>query len=351
MVTLTVIAYYSRRIIKYGSIGIVILLILRSISISVRAYWKKTHPPAPPPPTVAFGKLPKLKFPEQPGLPTLTFKLENISGTLPKLADRTKIFFIPKSYPNLLAWDKTRAWARGLGFTQEPQKTEEFAFRFTTESTPKTTLDVNVLTKNFTLTYDWQNDLQILSQGNPPQEAQAISSAKSFLQSASALTEDLVNGKGEVLYFKYSEGNLVKALFFSEANFAQVNIFRQDIDEIKVLPPNPKSSNVAVKLSAAKDRGRSIIEVKFIHFPVSLDNFATYPLKDATSAWNLLKNGKGFVANLGDNSGGNITIRNVYLAYYDSNEQQNFLQPVIVFEGDRDFYAYVPAVTDSWLEQ
>jgi hypothetical protein len=30
---------------------------------------------------------------------------------------------------------------------------------------------------------------------------------------------------------------------------------------------------------------------------------------------------------------------------------QSFLQPVIVFEGDRDFYAYVPAITDTWLEQ
>ena len=351
MATLTVIAYYSRRIIKYGSIGLVILLILRSAFISFRTYWKKAHPPAPPPPTVAFGKLPKLKFPERTGLPTLTYKLENISGTLPKLVDRAKIFFIPKPYPNLLAWDNTKTWAKKIGFTQEPEKTEEFSLRFETGNIAKTTLDVNVLTKNFTLTYDWQNDLQILSQGNPPQEAQAISSAKSFLQTANSLTDDLANGEGKVLYFKYSEGNLVKALFFSEANFAQVNLFRQDIDKIKVLPPNPKSSNVVVKLSAAKDRGRSIIEVKFVHFPISLDNFATYPLKDAASAWTQLKNGQGFIANLGDNTDGNITIRSVYLAYYDSEESQNFLQPVIVFEGDKDFYGYVPAITDSWLEQ
>lgn len=351
MASLTVTAYYSRRIIKYGSFGIVVLLILRSIFISARAYWKKAHPPPPPPPTVAFGKLPKLKFPEQPGLPTLTFKLENISGTLPKLGDRGKVFFIPKSSSNLLAWDKTRAWARGLGFTQEPQKIGEFDLLFTTGSSPQTTLEVNVLNRNFTLVYDWRNDLEILSQGNPPQESQAVSSGKSFLQSANVLTEDLLQGKGEVIYFKYVEGNLVKALFFSEANFAQVNLFRQDIEGIRVLPPNPKESLVNVKLSASKDRGRSIIEVKFIHFPVSLNNFATYPLRDTTSAWNLLKNGKGFVANLGDNQSGNITIRNVYFAYYDSNEPQNFLQPVIVFEGDRDFYAYVPAVTESWLEQ
>lgn len=351
MASLTETAYYSRKIIKYGSIAIVVLLILRSAFISFSTYWKKAHPPAPPPPTVAFGKLPKLKFPERNGLPTLTYKLENISGTLPKLADRAKIFFMPKPSSNLLAWDNTKTWAKRLGFTQEPEKIEEFSLRFSTDNIPKTILDVNVLTKNFTLTYDWQNDLQILSQGNPPQEAQAISSAKSFLQTADSLTDDLANGQGTVIYYKYSEGSLVKSLFFSEANFAQVNLYRQDIDEIKILPPNPLSSNVTLKLSAAKDRGRSIVEAKFIHFPISAENYATYPLKDTTTAWNQLKNGQGFVANLGNNTDGNITIRNVYLAYYDSDEPQNFLQPVIVFEGDRDFYGYVPAVTDSWLEQ
>lgn len=351
MATLTQTAHLARKIIKFGSIAVIGLIIFRILFVNFKVYWKKAHPPPPPAPTTAFGKLPKLFFPEQKNLPNLTIKLENISGSLPKLSDQAKVFFMPKASPNLLAWDKTKIWARSLGFNSEPQTTGEFTYRFSTDTSPKTVLDVDVLTRNFTLVYDWQNDLQILSAGNPPQEDLCISTARSFLQNAGVLTDDLLQGKSEAGYQKYSDGNLVKALFFSEANFALVNLFRSDIDNIKVLPPSPKQSNIFVRLSAAKDRSRSIVEIKYIHFPVSWDNFATYPLKDTTFAWDSLKSGKGYIANLGNNPEGNILIRNVYLAYYDSDQHQDFLQPIIVFEGDNEFFAYVPAVSDNWTAQ
>jgi hypothetical protein len=351
MATLTETAYYSRQAIKYGSIAVVILLILRGAFLSFRAYWKKAHPPPPPPPTVAFGKLPKLKFSERNDLPKLSFKLETISGSLPKLSSQAKVFFVPQPSPNLLAWGNTKAWAKQLGFSREPQATDKFVYRFTSETTPSTVLTVNVLTKNFHLSYDWKSDLEILSQGNPPQEKEAISLAKGFLQGASALTADLTQGSAEVIYLKYSEGNLVKALFFSEANFAKVNLFRQNLDNLKILPANPKDANISLILAPTASRNRGIIEVKYTHAPISQANFATYPLKEVNAAWSELTGGKGFIANLGNNPEGKLVIRNAYLAYFDTEEEQNFLQPVIVFEGDNDFYAYVPAVTDAWVEQ
>lgn len=350
MPTLTQTAYYSRKAIKYGSIAIVGLIILRAVFVSFRTYWQRRHPPAPPKPTVAFGKLPKLNFPEKENLPTMSFKLETISGTLPQLAEQARVFFMPQPSPNLLAGDKTKTWARTLGFAQEPQKIDKYVYRFVSETQPKTTLEVNVLTRNFQLYYDWKNDLGILSQGNPPQEAQAISLAKGFLQNADALAPDLSQGKAEVTYLKLKEEKLVKALYYSEANFAKVNFFRQEIDQLKILPPNPQDTNVSVMISAASGPNRGIIEVNYTHFPISERNFATYPLKDASTAWSQLTSNKGFIANLGNNPNGKITIRDVYLAYYDSPNPQNFLQPIIVFEGDNDFYAYVPAVSDQWIE-
>jgi len=351
MATLTETAYYSRKIIKFGSLGLVAFIILRGLFLTFTAYWKKIHPPPPPPPTVAFGKLPKIIFPERPNLPALSYKLETISGTLPTIPTQAKVFFIPQPSTNLLAWDRAKAWARSLGFTQEPEATDKFTYRFTTEGTSRTTLEVDVLTRNFTLNYDWQNDLEILSRGSPPQENQAISLAKSFLQSAEVLTTDLNQGTTEVTYLKYNHGNLIKALYFSEANFTRVDFFREEIDKIKVLPPSPKEANVSVILSGDSRQNRGIIQVKYLHFPISLENFATYPLKNINTAWTELTQGKGFVANLGNNPSGQITIRNAYLAYYDPDSPQNFLQPVIVFEGDNDFFAYVPAITANWQEQ
>ncbi len=351
MATLTETAYFSRQAIKYGSIGIVILLIVRGLFISVRTYWKKAHPPPPPPPTFAFGKLPKLNFPGREGLPQMSFKLETISGSLPKSSSQAKVFFVPQPSSNLLAWDNAKAWARTLGFNKEPEATDKFAFRFVSESQPVTVLDVDVLTRNFKFSYDWKSDMEIFSQGNPPQEKQAVAAARGFFQSAGALTDDLVAGAAEVINLKYENGGLVKALYFSEANFAQVNLFRENIDDFKILPPNPKEGNVSVLLGPQKSRNRGIMEAKYIHFPISKQNFATYSLKDINAAWKQLTEGKGFIANLGNNPEGKVTVRNAYLAYYDSEVAQNFLQPVFVFEGDNDFFAYVPAVSDNWLEQ
>lgn len=347
MATLTKTAYLSRKAIKFGSIGIVILLILRFAFITIRAYWKKAHPPAPPPPTVTFGKLPKLAFPERQNLPTLNFRLETISGSLPDLPSQAKIFFISKPSPNFSTKGNAKVWAKKLGFTKEPQETDQYFFRFSTDTVPKTILEVDCLTRNFSLSYDWKNDLEILSKGTPPADTQAISTAKSFLQGANVLTDELMKGSSEVIFLKYVNGNLVNSIYH-ESVLAKVNLLRKDLEGLKILPPNPKDSNVSLLISSSQSN-RGVIEVKYYHYPISENNFSTYPLKDAKTAWSVLIGGKGFVANLGNNTEGKIVIRNAYLAYYESEQPQTYLQPIIVFEGDNDFIAYVPAVTETWV--
>lgn len=349
MTSLTQTAYYSRKIIKYGSIGLAALLILRSVFIGVSTYLTARYPKKNPP-TVGFGKLPSLSFPPRTNLPPIGLKLETISGALPALAEQAKVFFVPQSSPSLSAWDNTKIWARGLGFSSQPQEIDKFSYRFTTDTTPKTTLEVNVVTKNFHLVYDWRNDLRILGQEAPPKENEAISLAKSFLQGAEVLTPDLAGGTAETIYFKYKNGNLITALFPNEANFVKVNLFRQNLDTLRIMPPDPADSNISVLISNPQDRNRNVLEVKYTYFPVS-ERMETYPLKDVNLAWKQLAAGKGFIASLGNNPEGKITIRNAFLAYYESSTIQTYLQPIFVFEGDNGFYAYVPAINDSWMEQ
>ena len=54
---------------------------------------------------------------------------------------------------------------------------------------------------------------------------------------------------------------------------------------------------------------------------------------------------------MGQSESGQVVIREVYLAYYDAGEQVEFYQPVIVFAGDNNFIAYVPAVTADYYEE
>jgi len=352
MASLTETAYYSRKIIKYGSIVIVALLIMRSIVISASAYWRKLHPPPLPAATVAFGKLPKIKFPTRTGLPTISLRTETIEGTFPKLADRIKVYFMPGVSPNLLAIENAKTFAKKLGFTGEPEILNQFTLKYYSDNNPKTIVEINALTNNFSLSYNWKEDVNIINQGNPPPESQAIALAKSLLENYDVLSDNLAKGEQKVTYLKYNQGNLETTQFFSEANFARVDFFKESLEDHKLLPPNPKIGNVSMLLSASVNNrdNKEVVDIKYTNYPVSLTKTATYPLKDVNEAWSQLAAGKGFIANLGNNIDGKVIVRKAYLAYYDSDAAQDFLQPIIVFEGDRDFFAYVPAVTDNWIE-
>ena len=48
---------------------------------------------------------------------------------------------------------------------------------------------------------------------------------------------------------------------------------------------------------------------------------------------------------------GNVEINNVFPAYYVSTKTQVYLMPIFVFQGSNNFYAYVPAVTDEWINK
>ena len=43
-------------------------------------------------------------------------------------------------------------------------------------------------------------------------------------------------------------------------------------------------------------------------------------------------------------------IRRVYLGYYDDFEEQEYLQPIIVFEGDDGFLGYVHALDQTYVQ-
>ena len=95
---------------------------------------------------------------------------------------------------------------------------------------------------------------------------------------------------------------------------------------------------------------KQVIAGEYHYFPVDEGKFSTYPIKTSQIAWDELSAGGAFVASPGGNSeGGAVTLRRVYLAYYDAGGYTEFFQPIVVFEGDNGFVAYVPAVTADYI--
>jgi len=351
MATLTETAYWTRKTIKFGVVALFLISILK-ITFSIgKNIWRKSHPPPPPPPTVSFGKLPKIVFPEEKlsiGKEKISFKLETIQGGLPKLPEIGRVYFRPIKSPNLLSLDRAKSLAQKMGFQKEPEKKDENTYLWNNENSLFLEIEINNL--NFHLFYDFKNDQEILTSKNLPTNQQAAQETKNFLVANNLLPEDLANGTAEFEYFRFENGQLVPVVSLSEADFIKVNLFRANLDDWRILPPNPKKSPISFLFSGSRTPGKRIVEINYTYFPIEKEAFATYPLKPVPQAWNELQQGKGYIANFGQNESGQIIIRRVYLAYYDSDSPQHYLQPIYVFEGDQNFFAYVPAVEPKWTE-
>jgi len=349
MASLTEVAYQTRKIIKYGSFVVVTLIagkILLDISLKI---WRRLNPPPPPPPTVSFGKLPPLKFPDKEKVGGLSYKMEVPTGALPEFPDKMSVYFMPYQRPNLLALERATQQAALLGFKDQPQRKSEKIYQWTRTKDRLISLEMDVFSGSFNYTYDWQNDQSLLTAKKIPGKEEAKQEAINFLQKANVLEKDILEGRIEVYYLKVVGNQLKQAVSPSEANFVQVEMFRKKVEEHPVLTPEPSQGIISILISGASSYESRIVETNFNYFPLKYDSPATYPLKTSAAAWQELKTGQAFIARW-DGSGTDVVIRRIYLAFYDSYQPQEFLQPIVVFEGDDNFFAYLPAVTADWIQ-
>ena len=156
----------------------------------------------------------------------------------------------------------------------------------------------------------------------------------------SIVTRKLLKAEGE---------NFVSVSSLSESNLVKINLFRKNLGSKKDIPsvtPDMPEANVWFLFAGSKGE---IIAAEYHHYPRDEKQSSTYPLKTAELAWQELNSGKAYIANLGENKSEKIAIRNVHLAYFDAGLYTEYFQPVVVFQGDNDFYAFVPAVTEEYL--
>jgi hypothetical protein len=347
MTSLTQTAIITRKIIRY-SLYLIIALIVGKITIGVGIKtYKHFFPEPPPPPTVGFGPLPSLIFPKDQTVDNLEFVLETPDGELPIFPDQAKVYFMPKPIQTQLNLEIAKDKAAKLGFTSSPEQISSTIYRFKHPTSPSS-LEINIVTGIFSISYDLQADSSPLER-RPPAPEIAIAQAKSYLASAGLLPEDLA-GPTNYEFIKIEEGRLSQAVSLSEADLVKVGLFRKKFNELPSLTPNPNQANIWFLVSGARKKEKQIVAGQFRYFTVDEDKSETYPIKTAAAAWEELKNGQAYLAHPPIAGQTKIAIRRVYLAYYDPEVETEFYQPIIVFdEGVKGgFVAYVPAVTDEY---
>lgn len=350
MANLTEVSHYTRQIIKFIIIFIITFIVAKfSLNIGTKI-WLAINPPPPAPPTVKFGKLPKIKFPKNEKLPTLSFQLETIEGNLPVYNNIGKVYLMPKKVITFSSLDDARKKARAMGFVGEPYKINQFLYEWNDNAPIPTSLLLNISEENFSYRYEYRDDPNLFAQKLIPTEDEITREAESFLKGPGFLPPDIQAGPKKIAFFRYFAPNLIKVSSRSEADLARIGLYREKIDDLPSMATNPEEGNISLLFSGSRNEKR-IIEVNYNYFPVEKNTFATYPLKDTPQSWNELKNGQGYIANLGENSDGKIVIRKAYLAYYDAQSYQPYLQPIFVFEGDKSFVAYVSAISPEWVQE
>jgi hypothetical protein len=350
MTSLTQIAITARKAIRYTILLIVFIIVGKFLLDAGTTIYRKIYPAPPPVPTVKFGKLTKIPFPDNGSQAKLTYVLETPTGGLPTdIPTQAKVYFMPKVNPNLLSLDTAKATASALGFGSNAQQISDTIYNFVNPNFPST-LQMNIVTGTFSISYNLASDRSPISL-KPPVTEVAASEFRSVLSGANVLPDDLT-GPVTSNFLKLSGGQLVSALSLSESDVIKINLFRENYDNLPSVTGNPNQANVWAIISGSQTPSQQIIAAEYHYYPVDGSQFSTYPIKTPAEAFSELQAGSAFIANLGVNKDGDtLKIRRIYLAYFDPDSETEFYQPIYVFEGDNGFVAYLPAVTPDYYGQ
>jgi hypothetical protein len=347
--TLTTIAYYGRLFVKFSIFSLVFLIVGKVFWQSAVGYWKATHPAPPPPPTVGFGILPPIKYPTQTDdQKPKSYRLETATGSFPRFSDRAKVFFMPKSAPNLLADQRANEVAANYDFRFSPTVLNDRTYRWNRSTPLQSTLEMDIQNLNFKLSTNFLSKPELLTQKNLPTDEAALDLAKSFVSYGQDLPSDLATASGQITYLKALGGDITPAVSFSDADFIEVDVMRTPIDGRQMYGPEGTKGVIHAILTGGLQGKNQVVQLEYHYHPLDYGERHTYPLRTVQNAWQMLQAGEGYIAVKGTSD--QAVIRSVVLGYYEDFEEQEYLQPIYVFSGDGGFLGYVSAVAPQYVQ-
>jgi len=359
MATLTQASVTARKAIKFGLIGFVGITILWYIGTALIKYYQSTHPAALPDPTVDFGKLPKINFPESKIRPKLSLELP--TGNIPIFVDRMIVYSEPVKRSTFSDSEKGIETAAALGFLFKPEQKTESLYIWTNQDQLNSKLEMNIVNGHFTLNRQWQNNPALASMASFASDKAVIMDTENYLSRVGLLSSDIV-GVEKTTYLKDDGGNLSKALSLSDADFVQLDLFRKNMDEMKAdsktnevvasypfYRSDPNKGLIRVVVSGSKTLSDKVISLNYGYNKIDYTKYGTYPIKTGEQAFSELQNGGGYVF-VGESGATEVKIRRLFLGYFDADLSTGYAMPLYIFLGDQGFTAYVSAVSDAWIK-
>lgn len=347
MLTLTIAISQTKIILKILGVLLFIFIVISLINKFVIDLKVRLSPTRPPPPTVAFGKLPPISFPKNVTDKSFTYSLDTITALFPALPEQVKVHKMIVIKPEFLALDKARQKAVKLGFNSKEAYISENLYRWVNEVPPSREITYNIFSHDFNLSSSFLSDpISAQSQGKFLDDTTAINTSQKFLSAISSLPQDLDPTKTKTLLYSIKDNSLNPSTSVSSANVIRVDFFQKNINDLPIFYPNYSASIINL-LVIALQNNFLVVGANYHYQQISNESY-TYPIKTASEAFNELKNQNAYIASYFNNDA-NIQIKNIYPGYYIGEEKQNYLMPIIVFEGTNGFAAYVSAIRGEWI--
>lgn len=349
--TLTDLSYYIRKIGPFVALGFVFFFIFFSILNLVfksAALRPKNQTPII---DFALGPIEKLLIKDTVSYPpNPNFILDNIQGRPTTATDSARVYVLPTPSTRFSYIQTISLMARAVGFDTRVDK-YDLSGTQAAYSNLDHQLTIDIRNFNFTYKSFFENNTDLFTDTNIPDTDTIQETAKSFLRRLDRYPEELVQGPLNIVYLNYHPETKTFVVVENpqEANVVEVDFFRPDIDGFPTVTPNYFNSQNYIVMVFKQDASK-VIKAQVAFFEKDVTQRGTYPIKSGDVAWEQLKQGNGYIISAGQNSN-TITIREMFVAYFDPGVEQRFLQPVYVFLGDKDFVGYVPALDDSSLQK
>ena len=334
----------TQTILKWGGIATLIVFLFLLGTRSLTFIKDLLTPPAPP--QASFGRLLPIPYPEKQK-ENITYSLDTLTGFLPNFSDRAKIYKISPDQPTLLGLNKTREKVARVDFTLQETQIAQDVYQFSdSDSNLQRKITINIFSSDFTLSSPFLQTPSLQTLTSISEKDNAIDKAKSFLVDLSLFPEDIDENKTKTSLYSIAETTLIPTSKISGAKIVRVDFFQKDVDGLPIYYDKGIASTIDLLIGKGSS-GLKVVSATYFYKNISKDS-STYAIKSASTAFSQLKQGKGYVAS---NPAGlvEIVIKKVSLGYYIGELEQELLMPVVVFEGDNDFVAYVSAVRDEWI--
>jgi hypothetical protein len=362
-----------------GITTILLIVIFIRVGISIK---NSLYPPVKKPPVQTFGVLPPLQFPKNAVNNNFTYTINTLSGELPTgLPDRLSVFPIVESAPNFLNLDWAKKKVASIGLVSqdgtalpEIQLTNPY-YEWDEPMGLYRKIIMNINSFDFKMTSNYLSSLGVLSAKFISDEKSAVNVAQNFLNSMVLTPNDIDLTKTTTqdnpmhyvtnprLYYIQNglQGStLVQTAKLSQAQVIWLDFYQKDVEydlntgvtegagqkahlKLPILYPNPPHSTMSFWIASGPDSAM-VTQALFTHKNIDFKSAdATYGIKTSVEAFAELKGGKAYIATY-DGSDSNITITDIYLAYYLAEDSKDYLMPIYVFEGKNGFFAYVSAL-------